>query len=61
MNFSIYFAFKVLNDSASTHLEKYLIATTMYLCPFDTVGLISPIMSIPHAPKGQGMTNYSAL
>ena len=54
MNLAICLAFKVLKDSSSIHLEKQSIATTMYLCPFEAFGLISPIMSIPHATKGHG-------
>ena len=41
-------------EAALTHLVKYSMATRMKRCPFEVVGLISPIMLIPHIAKGQG-------
>ena len=36
-------------------LGKIIYATRMKRCPLDAVGLISPIMSMPHITKGQGV------
>ena len=35
-------------------LREKSIATSMKRCPLDAVGLISPIMLMPHIAKGQG-------
>src|SRR4051812_43634489 len=42
------------NEAASTHFVKYSIATRIKRCSLEAVGLISPIISIPHIAKGQG-------
>ena len=49
-------AFDTKKEVAFTHLVKQLMATKMYSCPFEALGAILPITSMPHMEKGSSLS-----